>query len=300
MADDLGVTEGAGPKKVRTLEKATNKHTGVTQIDLGTSSSEALLTAGQKVAASSIPVVLASDQISSGTLGDAMANPTTAVVGAVLLSYNGTAIARINSTRADADTASGTLPATLNLFNGNSYDRARGDITNGLDVDVTRMPAVAGPVAVDAPVSGNPVLMGAEARTTNANAVGDGDAVRAMADSGGRLVTKPYAPGELAFQYHATLTSSGEATVLAAAGANRRICVTDFMVTNKHSTNDCVVELRDGASGTAIAGGFTKALGGGFAFNYLMPRRGSANQSMVVNLSAGSDVVVTVGGYITQ
>lgn len=46
------------------------------------------------------------------------------------------------------------------LFNGTSWDRLRGDITNGLDVDVTRVSGnvtVVGPAADGAAVSGNPV-----------------------------------------------------------------------------------------------------------------------------------------------
>jgi len=53
---------------------------------------------------------------------------------------------------ADA-TANPTVPAVgglLEIFNGTTWDRARGDITNGLDVDVTR---VSGTVAVSGPLT---------------------------------------------------------------------------------------------------------------------------------------------------
>jgi len=91
-----------------------------------TASGGSIEAAGQKVMASSIPVVLASDQSSvavdselpaAAALADAAANPTTPTVGAAAL-----------------------------LFNGTNWDRMRGDTTNGLDVDVTR---VTGTVTVD-------------------------------------------------------------------------------------------------------------------------------------------------------
>lgn len=90
---------------------------------------------GQKLMASSIPVTLASDQSTlpvsiaatvtvdtelpaAAALADAAANPTTPTIGSANL-----------------------------VFNGTTWDRARGDTTNGLDVDVTR---VTGTVTVDA------------------------------------------------------------------------------------------------------------------------------------------------------
>ena len=37
---------------------------------------------------------------------------------------------------------SGILAQSTYLFNGSTFDRVRGDVTNGLDVDVTRLPGV--------------------------------------------------------------------------------------------------------------------------------------------------------------
>lgn len=119
---------------------------------------------------------------------------------------------------ADA-TANPTTPlvaAALETFNGTTWDRARGDTTNGLDVDVTRLPAlvagtanigdvdvltlpsipagtnnigdvdvltmpvteVVGDVAADAAVPANPVAIGGRASTAVPTAVSaDGDSV---------------------------------------------------------------------------------------------------------------------------
>lgn len=110
----------------------------------------------------------------AGALGDGAANPTTPVVGAEALLFNGTTWDRMRgdtSNGLDVDvtrvtgtvtvdtelaaagalgdaTANPTVPsvgADILLFNGTSWDRVRGDTTNGIDVDVTR---VTGNVAV--------------------------------------------------------------------------------------------------------------------------------------------------------
>lgn len=43
--------------------------------------------------------------------------------------------------RADGNTGAGTIAAGLLQFNGTTFDRVRGDTTNGIDVDVTRIAA---------------------------------------------------------------------------------------------------------------------------------------------------------------
>lgn len=103
----------------------------------------------------------------------------------------------------------------------NANDVIPGDATNGLDVDVTRLPAlpagtnnigdvdvvtlpnvtlaagtntneVVGDVAADIAVAGNPVLIGLRASDAVPSAMSaDGDAVYAWADRNGRLVTMP-------------------------------------------------------------------------------------------------------------
>lgn len=108
-----------------------------TEATLSAASAKLPATLGQKAMAASMAVVLASDQsaltvashavTNAGTfavqadtelpaaalLGDATANPTTPLAG-----------------------------AALEVFNGATWDRARGDVANGLDVDVTRLPAL--------------------------------------------------------------------------------------------------------------------------------------------------------------
>lgn len=56
--------------------------------------------------------------------------------------------------------------ANAMVYNGSAWDRMRGDTTNGLDVDVTRLPGVAGDVAAASADSGNPVKVGGKYNTT--------------------------------------------------------------------------------------------------------------------------------------
>lgn len=56
----------------------------------------------------------------------------------LLLANFGTPLPAADNAAYGDDMASGILPAGLRLFNGASYTRARGDVSNGLDVDVTR------------------------------------------------------------------------------------------------------------------------------------------------------------------
>jgi hypothetical protein len=92
----------------------------------------------------------------AAALSDNQANPTTPTVGAALLAFDGTTWDRVRTGLGDAGSGLGLLASLAFLYNGTTYDRLRGDVTNGLDVDVTR---VGGTVTVDGsgvtqPVSG--------------------------------------------------------------------------------------------------------------------------------------------------
>ena len=164
---------------------------------------------GQKVMASSIPVVFASDQSTlpvsiaatvtvdtelptAAALADATANPTVPSIGVYNMGYNGTTWDRLRSTTANglavdvtrvtgtvtvdselptaaalADAAANPTTPTIGsanlVFNGTTWDRARGDTTNGIDVDVTR---VTGTVTVDSELPAAAALADATANPT--------------------------------------------------------------------------------------------------------------------------------------
>jgi hypothetical protein len=172
-----------------------------------------------------------------------------------------------------------------------------GDATNGIDVDVTRLPGVAGTAAHDAAVSGNPVLMGLEARTTAPTAVSNGDAVRAQADSLGKQVALLGAPHELDVRGNATYTNTTAADVIAAQGAGVKIVVTSLVVTNHHATQGTKVEIR---SNTTVLMQISAAAAGG-GISLANPRgilKSAANEAITArNVTTGADVDVFASGY---
>lgn len=87
---------------------------------------------GQATAANSQPVVIASDQLpAAAALGDSTATPTTPILGAALMAFNGTTYDRIRTDGTDNDSdpvaTNGILSveAHLQAFNGTNFDRMR-------------------------------------------------------------------------------------------------------------------------------------------------------------------------------
>ena len=80
------------------------------------------------------------------TPGDTDANPTAPETVARNSVWNGTQWVRARSILGDGVAAGGSQNVSPLMWNGTNYDRVRGDTTNGLDVDVTR---VQGTVTVD-------------------------------------------------------------------------------------------------------------------------------------------------------
>lgn len=108
--------------------------------------------------------------------------------------------------------------------------------------------AAAGVAAHGAAVSGNPILNGAEARTTNPTAVTSGQVARTIADKLGRLLSGGWAPRELRPTNAITLTSTTETTLLAAGGAGIFRDLTALILTNTSATG-VRVDFRDATAG---------------------------------------------------
>ena len=152
---------------------------------------------------------------------------------------------------------------------------------------------VRGPAAHDAAVSGNPLLCGAEARTSTPTAVGNGDAVRLQADKAGRLVTTPFAPRDLVTRNNITLSSTTETTLIAAlAGTFRDL--THLTLTNTSSTA-VRVDIRDSTGGTVRLSMMLAADGGGAVIPFPVPyKQTTANNNWTAQLSgAVTDVRIS-------
>lgn len=218
-----------------------------------------------------------------------------------------------------------------------------GDATNGLDVDVTRLPAlvagtanigdvdvltvpaplstsgngtaatalrvtvasdstgiiaatcsqatasnlnaeVQGDAAHDAAVSGNPVLVGMEARSSLPTAVASGDAVRAQADLDGRLIVEAHSPRELIDENNITLTSTTETTLLTAV-ASIFLDLTLLVLSNTSATL-VRVDIRDSTTGTVRLSVALAANGGGAVIQFPCPKKqGTVNNNWTAQLS---------------
>ncbi len=155
---------------------------------------------------------------------------------------------------------------------------------------------VVGDVAHDAAVAGNPVLLGVEARSASPTAVASGDVVRLIADLLGKQIVLPFANPENFVEGSATLTGTGDVSIIAAAGAGVRNYVTECSGSNTSGTA-VRVDIKDGT--TIKRSFFLAASGGGFVWNSpYFCFRGTANTAVQMALSAAvTDVRVGASGY---
>ena len=177
------------------------------------------------------------------------------------------------------------------------------DSSGHLQVDIAADSAsitnVGGKAAHDAPVSGNPILNGFEARNTEPTAVGSTDAVRAIASLLGKQITLPYAIPASTWQYAAVsggITDTANDVAKAAAGSGIRNYVTSVQVINAHATVGTEVVIKDGS--TVIWRGYAEAVGGGVSAKFDPPLRGTANTAInVANITTGSKTYFNLQGY---
>lgn len=215
-------------------------------------------------------------------------------------------------------TVDGTVTANLAAGTNNIGDVdvlsiAAGDNNIG-NVDIVTMPnvtlaagtntnEVVGDAAHGAAVSGNPVLVAGEGRSTEPTAVDDGDVVRKLHSLLGKQVVLPRALPGSTWSYAAAsggITDTTGVTVKAAAGAGIRNYVTGVQITNAHATVSTEVVIRDGASGTVLWRSYARAN----AANTLhvvfdVPLRGSANTLLeVACITTGTATYFNLQGYI--
>ena len=180
--------------------------------------------------------------------------------------------------------------------------------TNNIgDIDVLTLPNVAqataanlnaevqGDAAHDAAVSGNPVLLGAEARTSDETAVANGDVTRLQADLVGKLIVLPYAIPDDITQGCATATGTADTALEAAAGAGVRTYATSISVINTSATATYVT-IKDGT--TAIYEIPAPANNGGAVVPFPVPLRGTANTALnFASAAAVTTMRVCYNGY---
>lgn len=154
----------------------------------------------------------------------------------------------------------------------------------------------AGDVAHDAADSGNPVKIGAKARTSDPSAVGNGDRVDVQADALGKLVTTPHAVRGQVVSGQQTLTGTSETTILSAGGAGIFVDLAMIYITNS-SSSDVTVTLRDATGGGTARPIFVPARGERGFCPPTPLKQGTANNNWTLQLSGGvSSIYATAVG----
>lgn len=168
-----------------------------------------------------------------------------------------------------------------------------------LEIDSSGRLYVAGQVAHDAAISGNPFRIGGRARTTDLALVASDDQVDALYDDLGKQIILPYSiPARYQDGVTAAITGTSDTAVIAAPGASLFLNITWVLVTNSHATVGTVVELK--SSTTVRARGFAAAFGGGFFVKFPTPLKLASNQAFnAANITTGSNTYVSAGGYIS-
>lgn len=171
--------------------------------------------------------------------------------------------------------------------------------TNNIgDVDVLTLPGVAGTVAHDGADSGNPVKIGARARTSDVTAVAADDRADAIADVLGKQVTLPYALPGAAVKGTNNSTGTSDTEVIAAPGANVRLYITQIVVTNAHATVGTKVQIKSATTATGYPRVYAAAVGGGAAITFPVPLRLAVNEALnFACVTTGADVDVSASGY---
>src|SRR6266700_420741 len=215
------------------------------------------------------------------------------------LTENDAAAGRISTNRAVVnvieDGATRARYATVTASNAVKVDNS--GVTQPVSGTITAS-NTAGDIASGATDSGNPVKIGAQARTTDITPVTSAQRVNLIADTLGKLVVLQGSVHDLQSNGTANYTTTTAADVSAAAVVGVRIAVTSILATNAHATVASKVEIRDGTTVKII--GHCAAAGGGFSLNsggrplFITTANTAATARAV---TTGADIDVSISGY---
>jgi len=213
-------------------------------------------------------------KVDLGTDNDVTISGSVAVTNADI-----TATATVSGTTADAAVTgdnSGTLSAKLRGMNKILAD-VWDSVNSRLKVYIQNATlAVEGTVASDSVDSGNPVKVGAQARSTDITAVASADRVNLIADLLGKLVTLPYTIPENSLSGTASSTGTSNTEIIAAQGANTRVYVTSLIISN---SSDTTTEVNIKSASTTLITVPAPA-GGGAVIQLPTPLRLTSNEAL--------------------
>lgn len=223
---------------------------------------------GQQVMASSIPIVLASDQtwVGATNLGKAEdAAHASGDVGVAAWGVRNDALATTFGTNGDYCPISTSAVGAL---------------------------FAAGDVASDGVDTGFPMKIGGQARTTNPTAVADADRVNAMSDKVGRFVTTPCQVRQLVSSQTTTISASTAETTIITSVASTFLDLTALTISNTSATG-VRVDLRDATAGSVIASLYVPPTDvRGIVFQVPLPQTSAANNWTLQSSASVTDLRV--------
>jgi len=195
--------------------------------------------------------------------------------------------------------------ARLAGFNGTTWDRLRTTGTGVLQVSaaVTSLPTLAtvttvgtvttlanGQTANGATMTGNPLRIGAAARTALPTAVTDGQAVNITVDKFGRQVIAEI-PG-LQTTQQTTLTASTTETTIGTAVASTFLDLTSLTITNSSASTGTTVTVRNATAGTIVWGPQFIAPSTGAHVNFPYPlEQATANNNWTIQCGTSTSSI---------
>lgn len=292
MADNVPITAGSGTNIATDEVSGTLEHVQLFKLAISTDGSRTLVPA-DATNGIDVDVTRVSGQVQIG-------DGTTAVI--------------VDATSSDAEaaaTASLVTNARIKIYNGTSWDRVRGDITNGVDVDVTRLPAlptgsnIIGQVqitngSITLPIdtvhgdgeSATENHLDVAAKTMGLNGAGTFDVIRANVN-----VAKT-----------ATYAAAQTGTALWTPASGKAVCVTYIQIQSYGTTaGTCIVWFGGAADTTYTRGTDFPVFDGefapsatnkpGFAQNFATHLRGAADFVLRVTTTNAQSVTINVWGY---
>jgi hypothetical protein len=161
--------------------------------------------------------------------------------------------------------------------------------------------ASAGDVASGSSDSGNPLKIGAVARSAEPSATTDGFRKNVYSDLVGKLIVLPYANPEnfVSGAITSAMTGTTSTSLVAAPAAGLRNYITTIIVSNAHATVGTDVVIQDGTGGTTLMTIPAAAVYGGSVINLPVPLRQPTTATAIfcANVTTGASTKVSAVGY---
>lgn len=159
----------------------------------------------------------------------------------------------------------------------------------------------AGDIAAAATDSGNPVKVGAIAKSSEPTALTTGQRANFYTDLVGKHIVLPYANPEnfVSGAITSAMTGTTSTSLVAAPAAGLRNYITQFTVSNSHATVGTDVIIQDGSGGTTLYTIPAAANYGGAVITLPTPLRQptTATALFCANVTTGASTKVSASGY---